>query len=70
MSMSEDTKMEETKGSASNKGRIAWRIGVAACLILMAAAVILRLLKPEEAIETTPLSTVSVTHPDRQDISI
>ncbi len=70
MSMSEDTKMEETKGSASNKGRIVWRIGVAACLILMAAAVILRLLKPEEAIETTPLSTVSVTHPERQDISI
>lgn len=68
--MSEDKQINETKETKGGKGRTAWRIAVAACLILIAAAVIMRLMKPEDPIETSPLSTVSVTMPEHRDISI
>ena len=48
---------EEIK--ADNRGRRIWRIMLAACLIIIAAAVIKRFMKPEDPIVTVPLSSVS-----------
>ena len=82
--MSEDMKVEESRlketaeeqrinseeESGGNRGRTAWRIAVGLCLLLIAAAVVMRLMKPEEAVETSPLPTVSVISPEYGDIEI
>ena len=59
---------EEIK--ADNRGRRIWRIMLAACLIIIAAAVIKRLMKPEDPIVTVPLSSVSAEAPERTDIEL
>lgn len=59
---------EEIK--ADNRGRRIWRIMLAACLIIIAAAVIKRLMKPEDPIVTVPLSSVSTEAPERTDIEL
>ena len=59
---------EEIK--ADNRGRRIWRIMLAACLIIIAAAVVKRLMKPEDPIVTVPLSSVSAEAPERTDIEL
>ena len=75
--MSEEIKKEAAEATqagpsekSTRRGRVIWRLVVVLCLLLIAGSVAMRLMKPEEAIETSPLSTVSVGSPTRNDIEI
>ena len=75
--MSEEIKKEAAEATqagpsekSTRRGRVIWRLVVVLCLLLIAGSVAMRLMKPEEAIETSPLSTVSVGSPTRSDIEI
>ncbi len=50
------------------KGRAAWRVIVALCILAIVAVVVMRLMKPEEAVSTTPLPSVSVSAPSYGDV--
>ena len=69
--MNEDMREETAMSEASRRrGRRAWRIVLFLCLAIIAASVVLRLMKPEEPMVTVPLSSVSVSEPERGDIEI
>ena len=60
--MNEDMREETAMSEASRRrGRRAWRIVLFLCLAIIAASVVLRLMKPEEPMVTVPLSSVSVS---------
>ena len=60
--------MSETK--KKNTGRNIWRSLLGVCAAIFVIAVIFRLMKPEEPMDTKPLSTVSTAFPEVKDIDI
>ncbi|MDO4439361.1 MAG: efflux RND transporter periplasmic adaptor subunit [Eubacteriales bacterium] len=60
--------MSET--TKKNTGRNIWRSLLAACAVIFVIAVIFRIMKPEEPMDTKPLSTVSTAFPEVKDIDI
>ena len=62
--------MSKENSGEKNTGRKVWRGLLVLCALALAGGAAYRLTRPEEAVETTPLPTVSVTRPEIASIGI
>lgn len=62
--------MSKENSGEKNTGRKVWRGLLVLCALALAGGAAYRLTRPEEAVETTPLPTVSVTRPETASIGI
>lgn len=62
--------MSKENSGEKNTGRKIWRGLLVLCALALAGGAAYRLTRPEEAVETTPLPTVSVTRPETASIGI
>ena len=62
--------MSKENSGEKNTGRKVWRGLLVLCALALAGGAAYRLTRPEEAVETTPLPTVSVTNPEIASIGI
>lgn len=62
--------MSKENSGEKNTGRKVWRGLLVLCALALAGGAAYRLTRPEEAVETTPLPTVSVTSPEIASIGI
>ena len=62
--------MSKENSGEKNTGRKVWRGLLVLCALALAGGAAYRLTRPEEAVETTPLPTVSVTSPETASIGI